>query len=62
MHNKEGEHFMIDGHAPAINGWVKVKRTAEKTYDFSWEFIDDNPGSPNTITGSINGCTVEIQL
>ena len=62
MHNKEGEHFMIDGHAPAINGWVKVKRTAEKTYDFSWEFIDDNPGSPNTITGSISGCTVEIQL
>lgn len=62
MHNKEGEHFMIDGHAPAINGWVKVKRTAEKTYDFSWEFIDDNPGSPNTITGSISNCHVEIQL
>ena len=62
MHNKEGEHFMIDGHAPAINGWVKVKRTAEKTYDFSWEFIDDNPGSPNTITGSISNCNVEIQL
>lgn len=62
MHNKTGEHFILDGHAPAINGWVKVTRTAEETYDFSWEFIDDNPDAPNTITGSISDCKVKKQL
>ncbi|MBR2608529.1 MAG: hypothetical protein IKC68_02235, partial [Bacteroidales bacterium] len=62
MHNKTGEHFILDGHAPAINGWVKVTRTAEETYDFSWEFIDDNPDAPNTITGSISNCKVKKQL
>lgn len=61
MHYETGRHGILDEHAPAVNGWVKVTRTAAETYDFEWDFIDDNPGTPNKITGSIEGCTVKIQ-
>lgn len=61
QHNETGKHLVMDEFAPAINGWVKVKRTAEETYDFEWEFIDDLPGTPNKITGNIKNCTVKIQ-
>lgn len=61
MHYETGKHFNLDGHAPAVNGWVKVTRTGEDTYDFEWDFIDDNPGTPNQITGSIENCKVTIQ-
>lgn len=58
LHYEEGQHFMLDGHAPAVNGWVKVTRTDENVYDFEWDFTDDNPGTHNKITGSIKGCLV----
>ena len=60
MHYETGRHQVLDGYAPAINGWVKVTRTAEDIYDFEWDFIDDNPGTPNKITGSISNCKVKI--
>ena len=58
---EKGRHQVLEGHAPAINGWVKVKRTSEDIYTFQWEFIDDCPGSPNTISGKIENCLVSIQ-
>lgn len=61
LHYQEGSHQLLDGHAPAINGWVKVVRTADDVYDFEWEFIDDNPGTPNKIKGSMKDCKVNIQ-
>ena len=61
LHYEKGRHQVLDGHAPAINGWVKVKRTSEDIYTFQWEFIDDCPGNPNTITGKIENCVVSIQ-
>lgn len=61
MHYETGKHFNLDGHAPAVNGWVTVKRTGDDTYDFAWDLIDDNPGTPNKITGSIEGVHVTIQ-
>lgn len=61
MHNEIGKHFHLDEYAPAINGWVKVTRTAESTYDFEWDFIDDLPGTPNKITGSIKGVKVKTE-
>ena len=61
LHYEKGRHQVLDGHAPAINGWVKVKRTSEDIYTFQWEFIDDCPGNPNTITGKIENCVVTIQ-
>ena len=62
MHYETGRHGILDGHAPAVNGWVKVTRTGDDIYDFEWDFIDDNPGTPNRITGSIKDCNVKIQL
>lgn len=58
MHYEEGRFYVMDQHAPAINGWVKVKRTGDNIYDFQWEFCDDYPGTPNMITGSMTGCKV----
>lgn len=60
LHYETGRHQVLDGHAPAVNGWVTVKRTGENTYDFAWDFIDDNPGTPNKITGSIENVPVTI--
>lgn len=62
LHYETGRHRVLDGHAPAINGTVKVTRTADNVYDFEWDFIDDNPGTPNRITGSMKDCVVKIQL
>ena len=62
MHYETGRHQILDGYAPAINGWVKVTRTAEDIYDFEWEFYDDNPGTHNKISGSLKGCKVNISL
>lgn len=62
MHNEIGKHQVLDGYAPAINGCVKVTRTADDTYDFEWDFIDDLPGTPNRITGSVRNCKVTIQI
>lgn len=62
LHYETGRHRVLDEHAPAINGTVKVTRTAENVYDFEWDFIDDNPGTPNRITGSIKDCVVKIHL
>lgn len=62
LHYETGRHMVGDGHAPAINGTVKVTRTADDIYDFEWEFIDDYPGTPNKITGAIKDCKVSIQL
>ena len=62
MHYKTGNHMILDEHAPAINGEVKVTRTGDNTYDFEWNFIDDYPGTPNRITGSIKDCQVNIHL
>ena len=62
LHYETGRHRVLDGHAPAINGTVKVTRTADNVYDFEWDFIDDNPGTPNRITGSMKDCVVKIHL
>lgn len=62
MHYETGRHQILDGYAPAINGWVKVTRTADDIYDFEWEFYDDNPGTHNKISGSLKGCKVNISL
>ena len=62
MHYETGRHQILDGYAPAINGWVKVTRTGDDVYDFEWDFIDDNPGTPNRISGSIKDCKVNIHL
>lgn len=62
MHYETGRHQILDGYAPAINGYVNVTRTGDDIYDFEWDFIDDNPGTPNKITGSIKDCKVRIQL
>ena len=62
LHYEEGQYMMLDEHAPAINGWVKVTRTGDDTYDFEWDFIDDCPGTPNKITGSLKDCKVSIHL
>lgn len=61
LHYETGRHQILDEMAPAINGWVTVTRTGEDIYDFAWEFIDDNPGTPNQISGSISGCEVKVQ-
>ena len=57
---EKGRHQILEGHAPAVNGWVKVKRTAEDVYTFEWEFTDDYPKNPNTIKGKIENCVVTI--
>lgn len=62
LHYETGRHRVLDEHAPAINGTVKVTRTADNVYDFEWDFIDDNPGTPNKITGSMKNCEVKIHL
>ena len=62
MHYETGQHQILDEHAPAVNGWVKVTRTADELYDFEWEFYDDNPGTHNKITGSIKNCLVKVAL
>lgn len=62
MHYETGAHMLLDEHAPAINGEVKVTRTGDNTYDFEWNFIDDFPGTPNRITGSMKDCIVNIHL
>ncbi len=62
MHYETGRHQILDGYAPAINGWVKVKQTSEGIYDFEWDFIDDYPEQPNKITGSIKDCPVRIHI
>lgn len=62
LHYETGRHQVLDGYAPAINGWVKVTRTGDDIYDFEWDLIDDNPGTPNKITGSIKDCKVSIRL
>ena len=62
MHYKTNEYYIMDQHAPAINGTVKVTRTGINVYDFEWDFIDDYPGTPNRITGSIKNCTVDVKL
>lgn len=61
IHYEAGRYYIMDEHAPAVNGWVKVTRTGEDIYDFEWDFIDDNPGTPNRITGSIKNCKVNIR-
>ncbi len=62
LHYETGRHMVLDGHAPAVNGTVKVTRTADDIYDFEWDLIDDNPGTPNKITGSLKDCKVSIHL
>lgn len=62
LHYETNRHGILDGHAPAVNGWVKVTRTGDNTYDFEWEFIDDYPGTPNQIKGELKNCTVNVQL
>ena len=62
LHYEKDRHMIVDGHAPAVNGWVKVTRTADDIYDFEWDLIDDNPGTPNKITGSLKDCKVSIHL
>lgn len=62
QHYETGKHYHLDEYAPAVNGWVKVTRTGDDVYDFEWDLIDDNPGTPNKITGSIRDCKVNIQL
>ena len=62
MHYETGRHQILDGYAPAINGYVKVTRTGDNIYDFEWDLIDDNPGTPNKITGNIKDCKVNIVL
>lgn len=62
QHYEKGQHYHLDEYAPAVNGWVKVTRTGDDIYDFEWDLIDDNPGTPNKITGSIKDCKVNIQL
>lgn len=70
LHYEEGRHFILDGHAPAVNGTVKVTRVSDysgegnakvASYNIEWDFIDDLPGTPNKITGKIDGCKVGIQ-
>ena len=62
LHYETGRHMVLDEHAPAVNGTVKVTRTADDIYDFEWDLIDDNPGTPNKITGSLKDCKVSIHL
>ena len=62
LHYETGSHMVLDEHAPAINGTVSVTRTGDDTYDFEWNFIDDCPGTPNRITGSIKDCKVGVYL
>ena len=62
IHNETGRHQVIDEHAPAINGTVKVTRTGADIYDLEWDFIDDYPGTPNKITGSVKGLKVKKYL
>ena len=62
LHYETGSHMILDEHAPAINGTVKVTRTGDNTYDFEWDFIDDCPGTPNQIKGSMKDCKVGIHL
>lgn len=57
----KGQHLNIEGHAPAVNGWIKVTRTADDIYDLEWDFIDDNPGTPNKITGSMENVRVKTR-
>ena len=60
LHYKTKKHQILDGQAQAINGFVKVKRVSEDRYDFSWEFTDDYPNTPNTISGEIKNCLLSI--
>ena len=62
LHYETGSHLILDEHAPAINGTVSVTRTGDNTYDFAWDFIDDCPGTPNKVTGSMKNCKVNIHL
>ena len=62
LHYESGRHLVLDEHAPAINGTVKVVRTGMDTYDLEWDFIDDYPGTPNKITGSIKNIKVKTYL
>lgn len=62
QHYEKGRHHVLDEHAPAINGTVKVKRTAADIYDVEWDFIDDYPGTPNKITGSIKGIKITTYI
>ena len=62
LHYETGRHLVGDEHAPAINGTVEVTRTGTDVYDLKWDFIDDYPGTPNKITGSIKGLKVRKLL
>lgn len=62
QHYETGSHHVLDEHAPAINGTVKIKRTDVDVYDIEWDFIDDLPGTPNKITGSIKNVKVKTYL
>ena len=62
QHYETGSHHVLDEHAPAINGTVKVKRTDVDVYDIEWDFIDDLPGTPNKITGSIKNIKVKLHF
>ena len=62
QHYQTGSHHVLDEHAPAINGTVKIKRTDVDVYDIEWDFIDDLPGTPNKITGSIKNVKVKTYL
>lgn len=62
QHYETGRHLVLDEHAPAINGTVKVKRTDVDIYDIEWDFIDDYPGTPNQITGSVKNLKVKTYL
>lgn len=62
QHYQTGSHHVLDEHAPAINGTVKIKRTDIDVYDIEWDFIDDLPGTPNKITGSIKNVKVKTYL
>ncbi len=62
QHYQIGSHHVLDEHAPAINGTVKIKRTDVDVYDIEWDFIDDLPGTPNKITGSAKNIKVKTYL
>ena len=41
---------------------MSIQKSPDDIYDFEWDLIDDNPGTPNKITGSIKDCKVSIHL
>lgn len=58
LHYEKDQNALRYVHAPAINGWVKVTRTGDDTYNFEWDFIDDKLDGPNKITGKVDNVKV----